>query len=118
MPHQCLKCGLVFEEGSSQLLKGCPNCGGNRFFFTKNPLDQNERDKITEKIGKDINTTILELMGDQGSLDFPGSYLTLVIMWIVIIYNEFSNLINQFLSVLIVIYTCIYWISNYHFKMP
>jgi predicted nucleic acid-binding Zn-ribbon protein len=66
MPHQCLKCGLVFEEGSAQLLKGCPDCGGNRFFFTKEPLDEKERDKITEKVGKDINTAILELMGDQG----------------------------------------------------
>ena len=66
MPHQCLKCGLVFEEGSAQLLKGCPDCGGNRFFFTKEPLDENERNKITEKVGKDINSAILELMGDQG----------------------------------------------------
>jgi hypothetical protein len=77
MPHQCLKCGLVFEEGSSQLLKGCPNCGGNRFFFTKNPLDEKERDKITEKIGKDINTTILELMGDQAKdmVDSSGNWV-------------------------------------------
>jgi predicted nucleic acid-binding Zn-ribbon protein len=66
MPHQCLKCGLIFEEGSAQLLKGCPDCGGNRFFFTKEPLDKNERNKITEKVGKDINTAILELMGEQG----------------------------------------------------
>jgi predicted nucleic acid-binding Zn-ribbon protein len=66
MPHQCLKCGLIFEEGSAQLLKGCPDCGGNRFFFTKDPLDENERNKITEKVGKDINTAILELMGEQG----------------------------------------------------
>ena len=45
MPHQCLKCGRVFEEGSSQLLKGCPDCNGNRFFFTKTPLDEKERKK-------------------------------------------------------------------------
>ena len=40
MPHQCLKCGKIFEEGSAQLLKGCTECGGNRFFFTKEPLDE------------------------------------------------------------------------------
>ncbi len=66
MPHQCLKCGKVFEEGSSQLLKGCPECGGNRFFFTKRPLDEKQRQKITEESGKDINTAILELMGPEG----------------------------------------------------
>ena len=65
MPHQCLKCGKIFEEGSAQLLKGCPDCGGNRFFFTKEPLNEEERSAITEKAGKDINTAIMELIGDQ-----------------------------------------------------
>jgi hypothetical protein len=65
MPHQCLKCGKVFEEGSSQLLKGCPNCNGNRFFYTKEPLGEKERNTITEKVGKDINSTIIELMGTE-----------------------------------------------------
>ena len=76
MPHQCLKCGKVFEEGSAQLLKGCPDCGGNRFFFTKEPLNEVEREAITEKVGKDINTTIMELIGDQsdGIIDKSGSW--------------------------------------------
>jgi predicted nucleic acid-binding Zn-ribbon protein len=77
MPHQCLRCGKVFEEGSSQLLKGCPDCGGNRFFFTKEPLNEVEREAITEKVGKDINTTIMELIGDQsdGIIDKSGSWV-------------------------------------------
>ena len=77
MPHQCLKCGLIFEEGSSQLLKGCPDCGGNRFFFTKEPLDEKQRNVITEKVGKDINSTIMELMGDQTDevIDKSGNWI-------------------------------------------
>jgi len=66
MPHQCLKCGKTFEEGSAQLLKGCPECGGNRFFFTKEPLDEKQRQRITEEVGKDINSAIMELMGPEG----------------------------------------------------
>ena len=65
MPHQCLKCGRVFEEGSSQLLRGCPDCGGNRFFFTKKPLDEMERSSKMEEVGQDINTAIMELMKSQ-----------------------------------------------------
>lgn len=65
MPHQCLKCGLVFEEGSSQLLKGCPQCGGNRFFFTKEPLSEEERNSMMQEKGNDINSVIVELMQDQ-----------------------------------------------------
>ena len=48
MPHQCLKCGKIFEEGSAQLLKGCPDCSGNRFFFTKEPLNEEQRAAITQ----------------------------------------------------------------------
>jgi len=79
MPHQCLKCGLVFEEGSSQLLKGCPDCGGNRFFFTKEPLDQKEREKITEEVGKDINEKIIEMMGPDGEkmIDKSGKWVNI-----------------------------------------
>jgi len=61
MPHQCLKCGHIFEEGSSQLLKGCPGCGGNRFFFTKQPLNETERDTMSKEIGNDLTSRIMEL---------------------------------------------------------
>ena len=73
MPHQCLKCGKIFEEGSSQLLKGCPDCKGNRFFFTKKPLDDKERDLITRKIGKDLNTKIVDLLGGENGDIFDKS---------------------------------------------
>ena len=65
MPHQCLKCGHVFEEGSAYLLKGCPECGGNRFFFTKEPLDETQRNNIIKHSGKDINAILLDIIGNQ-----------------------------------------------------
>ena len=65
MPHQCLKCGRIFEEGSSQLLKGCPDCGGNRFFFTKEPLNEVERIAKEEDVGQDINSVIMDMMKEQ-----------------------------------------------------
>jgi predicted nucleic acid-binding Zn-ribbon protein len=79
MPHQCLKCGHVFEEGSSQLLKGCPDCGGNRFFFTKMPLDKNERDTISNEVNKDITSKIMETLMEKnkGSFDKSGKWVTI-----------------------------------------
>ena len=65
MPHQCLKCGRVFEDGSPQLLKGCPDCGGNRFFFTKKPLDEKERTIISQKVNRDITEKIIDLIGEK-----------------------------------------------------
>ncbi len=79
MPHQCLKCGKIFEQGSSQLLKGCPECGGNRFFFTKEPLNDEQREKITDEVGKDINDTIVELIGSKGEkiVDKSGKWVNI-----------------------------------------
>jgi predicted nucleic acid-binding Zn-ribbon protein len=63
MPHQCLKCGKIFDEGSSTVLKGCPDCNGNRFFYTKKALDNKEREAIYNKTSKDINSKILDILG-------------------------------------------------------
>ena len=65
MPHQCLKCGQIFEEGSAQLLRGCPNCKGNRFFYTKEPLDIDKRNAITKEMNGDIKATIIKLLGEE-----------------------------------------------------
>jgi uncharacterized protein len=79
MPHQCLKCGYVFEEGSSQLLKGCPGCGGNRFFFTKQPLNETERDIMSNGMNKDLTTRIMELAVEKnkGTLKGTETWITL-----------------------------------------
>jgi hypothetical protein len=79
MPHQCLKCGHVFEEGSSQLLKGCPGCGGNRFFFTKQPLNETERGIMSKEIGQDLTTKIMELAVEKnkGTLKGTEAWITL-----------------------------------------
>lgn len=79
MPHQCLKCGRIFEEGSSQLLKGCSDCGGNRFFFTKQPLDENERNIISSEVNKDITSKIMETLMEEnkGGIDKSGKWVTI-----------------------------------------
>jgi len=33
MPHQCTNCGRGFDDGSKEMLSGCPDCGGNKFQF-------------------------------------------------------------------------------------
>ena len=66
MPHQCLKCGRVFEEGSSELLKGCPTCNGNRFFFTKEPLDEKQRSEISNEVGRDLSERLMDAIDKKG----------------------------------------------------
>jgi len=55
MPHQCLKCGKIFEDGSADILKGCPVCGGKKFFYTKKPLSEEERKKLLEESEIDLD---------------------------------------------------------------
>ena len=59
--------------------KGCPVCNGNRFFFTKEPLDEAGRDAISKEVGKDINTKLLELFGDENKniSDLSGKWINL-----------------------------------------
>ncbi len=33
MPHQCTTCGHAFDDGSKDMLGGCPACGGTKFQF-------------------------------------------------------------------------------------
>jgi len=33
MPHQCTDCSRQFDDGSKEMLSGCPDCGGNKFQF-------------------------------------------------------------------------------------
>lgn len=50
MPHQCTSCGRAFDDGATEMLSGCPSCGGNRFQFVPDgddtgppePLDQDD----------------------------------------------------------------------------
>ena len=46
MPHQCVKCNKVYEDGSKELLEGCSECGGKFFFYIK----QQNLEKVQEQI--------------------------------------------------------------------
>ena len=80
MPHQCLKCGTIFDDGSSQLLKGCPDCRGNRFFYTKTPLSEEQRVEIQEEMGKDLQEQLTDLLKNpkNGNLvDYQDDWITM-----------------------------------------
>jgi hypothetical protein len=79
VPHQCLKCGKIFEDGSPELLKGCPHCGGNRFFYTKKALDENAREQIQKEVGKDINEQLVNMLGKQSGdlVDHAGNWVNM-----------------------------------------
>lgn len=46
MPHKCVRCGAIYPDNASEILKGC-KCGCHYFFFFK---DQDILEKQTEKL--------------------------------------------------------------------
>ena len=45
MPHKCTNCEHIFEDGSADILNGCPNCGWNKFLYVPaKPATETETD--------------------------------------------------------------------------
>lgn len=60
MPHQCVRCHNLYEDGSEEILKGC-SCGAKLFFYVKKSaiakanqiaedLTHDEKDKIEQDV--------------------------------------------------------------------
>ncbi len=64
MPHQCLGCGYAFEEGSSALLKGCPECKGTKFYYTAEALDDAARKEMAKDAQKDLRQVVTDMLAD------------------------------------------------------
>lgn len=54
MAHQCLQCGRSYPDGSPQILKGC-TCKGTRFFYTKQPLGEEERERLLKRTDSELS---------------------------------------------------------------
>jgi predicted nucleic acid-binding Zn-ribbon protein len=52
MPHKCTKCGREFRDGSIEILRGCPSCGGKKFLYVSDSV--RHADVLEEKSIKDI----------------------------------------------------------------
>ncbi|MDD4137767.1 MAG: Zn-ribbon domain-containing protein [Methanoregula sp.] len=47
MPHKCTKCGREYNDGSTEILKGCESCGNKKFLYVKEA--ELNRDVLEEK---------------------------------------------------------------------
>ena len=89
MPHQCVRCGKMYIDGSKELLEGCPDCKGKFFFYIregsieeqKNILEKLDK-KDLKKMEKDVRSLMPPTKNDEVIvLDFenirvigPGKY--------------------------------------------
>ncbi|MEA1894874.1 MAG: Zn-ribbon domain-containing protein [Euryarchaeota archaeon] len=55
MPHKCTNCEHIFEDGSVDILNGCPNCGWNKFLYVP-AKSVTETETETETDAEDTDT--------------------------------------------------------------
>jgi len=74
MPHQCVKCGSVYEDGDEAILKGCPSCHGKMFFYIKKEALEKKRhmvEDLTSKEKQQIETDVYDIIGSDIDKDAP-----------------------------------------------
>ena len=67
MPHKCTQCGREFKEGSTEILKGCPSCGGKKFLYVRRDDIHKDvlEEKSIEKLAEETKEEIIELKTDD-----------------------------------------------------
>lgn len=72
MPHQCVRCGRIYDDDAEEILKGCSSCGSRVFFYIKDSKLKHMKDltrKLTSNERKEIEKDILNIIGEENSHD-------------------------------------------------
>jgi len=68
MPHQCVRCGKMYGDGSSEILSGC-SCGAKLFFFVRKDSVDKLKKEVDEKLTKqdrvEIEKDIYNILGEE-----------------------------------------------------
>jgi predicted nucleic acid-binding Zn-ribbon protein len=71
VPHKCTQCGREFEEGSMEILKGCPSCGGKKFLYIREAERHDDvlKEKSIDEIARDSGEDLLEVKQARRTTD-------------------------------------------------
>lgn len=73
MPHQCVRCGKMYEDGSGQILKGC-SCGAKLFFYIKKQHIEKAKkqvEQLSDKQKEEMISDVYDIMGNEIDRDKP-----------------------------------------------
>ena len=73
MPHQCVRCGHLYDDGSSKVLEGC-SCGGRFFFFVKKQAVDKSTEIVKDLTVEDknqIEKDVMDIIGIKEEDDQP-----------------------------------------------
>lgn len=64
MPHQCVRCNTMYQDGAKEILQGC-SCGAKLFFFIRQQsIEEGKKlaSNLTEDDKKNIEEDITEIL--------------------------------------------------------
>lgn len=73
MPHQCVRCNIMYADGAQEILKGC-SCGARLFFYIKKKNIEEGKELInnlTEEEKKHIEEDVSEILHIKQEEDRP-----------------------------------------------
>ena len=70
MPHQCVRCSTIYEDGASEILKGC-SCGARLFFYIKKERLEDAQKELEANLSVEQKQQIEEDVFDMLNIDKP-----------------------------------------------
>lgn len=73
MPHQCVRCNHLYQDGAKEILSGC-QCGARLFFFIKKKNIEEGKvliNNLTEEDKKHIETDVKEILSIKDEPNAP-----------------------------------------------
>lgn len=75
MPHKCTNCEHIFEDGSAEILDGCPHCGWKKFLYVPaKPMVEDTPDVETQIDEPEIEDKEPDLQVESIRILDKGSY--------------------------------------------
>ena len=65
MPHRCMNCGKVYEEGDEELMEGC-ECGSSVFVYEKSEGEK-KSEVSDDEVLKEVDDFLKKIKGNDDS---------------------------------------------------
>ena len=66
MPHQCVRCSALYDDGAQEILQGCSKCSAKVFFYIRKDhlkKTQEQVEKLSPKDKEQIEKDVKEMVG-------------------------------------------------------
>lgn len=73
MPHQCVRCGTLYGDGSKEILSGC-KCGAKLFFYVKKEQLEKAQEIVKElspKEKEEVEKEVFDIIGVKAKEEKP-----------------------------------------------